>query len=105
MARTCWISFCIAGHGPYADRYYARTAALESAVAFVTSSSLWREAPGTIIFDTECDLEEIMAEVAKAIDVEVDLILLYDIASGKARILGPHKDKDIFLLLPLLASR
>jgi hypothetical protein len=102
MARIYWLAYRIADHGPYRATWPGRYQALESAVAFVTDTVLWKETPSFILFDSEETLDEIRSHIGKAIDASVDLAVLCDPEAKTGSIIGTAQDDDIFTLLPFM---
>ena len=99
-----WLSFRLKDSEGYERTYSKRLQDLddEIKVSCGNGSKWWFETSSFFIFDSQESLTTIVTRVKRAIDVDVDLVVIRLMNNQDGRVIGNCTDPDIFTLVPHL---
>ncbi|MAO54171.1 MAG: hypothetical protein CMM61_00550 [Rhodospirillaceae bacterium] len=92
-----WVSFRIDHTGNYQYRYDALVEGIRGLAA-----RFWEETTSFIVLETAASIDTLAADALSAIDPNNDVVLVRNMDSKSARVIGLVEDDDIYVLMPYL---
>ncbi len=86
-----WATFRLKKDATYNDRYNALVKAFEDA-----GSLFWAEPTSFVAFDSEHSIDAIAAHLKRALNPQVDILLLYITETASARYVGTPENTQAF---------
>lgn len=104
MADTYWLSFRLHDSDGYEATYSQRLKALNDEIeaACGNHNKWWFETTSFFIFASVETTDQIVTRIKRAIDTDVDLVVLGKTDYKTGRVVGRCKDQDIFTLVPFM---
>lgn len=101
-----WLSFRLHKSDGYERTYDQRLQDLNDEIKAASGdgANWWLETTSFFIFRSSESLDTIVARVRRAIDDDVDLVVLRKMNNQSGRVIGACKDKDIFKLVPYMTA-
>lgn len=97
MALIYLVTFRLKQNRTYQDRYDK----LVSAIADVAAGyKTWEEPTSCVVLGSKYEIDPVAEHLKKAIDPNVDVILILKTDYKDARVVGTVEDDDIFALIP-----
>lgn len=90
-----WISFRIDDDADYENRYTQLIASLLEG-----SKRYWDETTSFIIMDHAVDIDDVARAAKNAVDERTDTVLIRQLDTKAARVVGVVNDQDLFALMP-----
>lgn len=97
---TYWMTFRIAERRVDGRDDDDRRAALYETVRLATNRQWWKEPTSFVLFRSEYSITDTVDAIRTAISEQHDLVLLRDLDTKAARVLGVVEDTDLFDLMP-----
>jgi hypothetical protein len=98
---TYWLTFRIATETAGGKSYEARWDALYEAVRKL-SNSWWVEPTSFVLFESAHGIDTVAAHCQRAVAPAVDLVLVRELDTKSARVIGKVSDQNLFKLMPYL---
>jgi hypothetical protein len=102
VADFFWLTFRLDDRAAVKPTYSERYKALQDAIKDVSTALWWKEPTSFVAFESELDIDGIVAILKKAIHTSHDVVLVREMNSKTARVCGAVADQDIFKLMPYL---